>query len=63
MPRADNNAATVRPPIPPPTTTTSYPFILLHLIMSLSTKRSEHDKNRLNPIEDEMNDKGRKHFA
>ena len=55
MPRADNNAATVSPPIPPPTTTTSYMnkdllnYVFIH-------EAAQHDQHRLNSIEDEMDD-------
>src|SRR4051794_3653301 len=62
-PRADNNAATVRPPIPPPTTTTSYALIPSLLENVFVYETTQHDQHRLNAVEDDVHDESRKDFA
>src|SRR5215211_7206388 len=63
-PRADNNAATVRPPIPPPTTTTSYALMTPSLLENVFVdEAAQNDEDRLNAVENEVDYKGRKDFT
>src|SRR5689334_2786982 len=61
-PRADSSAPTVSPPIPAPTTTTSQAAAITFL-GSPAEERREHDHDRLDAVEDEVNYERRKELA